>query len=112
MKHSKMRASLFDEIATLIALDVVDQVDVARDLLKAKLPKLNYDLLKFLITFLYEVASHSARNKMTARNLSTVMSPNFLRQNQLTDVNYTFLILERINNFVELLIKYESEIFN
>lgn len=103
--------SLFNEMAALQALDVADKVDVAKDLLKAKLPVLNYNMLKFLIGFLSEVASHSTKNKMNARNLSTVMGPNFLRHHQ-TDVKYTLLLLERINNFVELLIKYHSDIFN
>ncbi len=99
-------------MATLQALDIPDQVDVAKDLLKAKLPKLNYTLLKFLIEFLSEVASHSAMNKMTARNLATVMVPNFLRNYQADNVTNTLLVLDKINNFVELLIKYDAEIFN
>lgn len=111
LPESLIPEALFDEMATLQALDVVDKVEVTKDLLKAKLPKLNYDLLNFLIGFLSEVAAHSNKNKMSARNLSTVMGPNFLRQSQ-ADVNYTLLLLERINNFVELLIKYHSEIFN
>lgn len=111
LPESLLPESLFDEMATLQALDVADKVDVAKDLLKAKLPRFNYDLLKFLIPFLSEVASHSAKNKMNARNLSTVMGPNFLRHQQ-TDFNYTLMLLERINSFVELLIKYHSEIFS
>lgn len=111
LPESLLPESLFDEMAALQALDVADKVDVAKDLLKAKLPELNYNLLKFLISFLSEVAAHSAKNKMNARNLSTIMGPNFLRHHQ-TDVKYTLLLLERINNFVELLIKYHSDIFN
>lgn len=38
------------------ALDVTDKVEVARDLLKAKLPKYNYILLKEVIQFLDEVS--------------------------------------------------------
>ena len=112
LKDSLIPETLFDEMATLQALNIADQVDVAKDLLKAKLPKLNYVLLKFLIEFLSEVASHSAKNKMNARNLSTMMGPNFLRSHQTDNVTNTLLLLERINNFVELLIKYHSEIFN
>lgn len=111
LPESLLPESLFDEMATLQALDVADKVDVAKDLLKAKLPKLNYNLLKFLIGFLSEVASHSAKNKMNARNISTVLGPNFLRHQQ-TDVQCTLSLLERINNFVELLIKYNSDIFD
>ncbi len=55
LPESLLPESLFDEMATLQALDVVDKVEVTKDLLKAKLPKLNYDLLNFLIGFLSEV---------------------------------------------------------
>ncbi len=111
LKDSLIPENLFDEMATLQALDIADQVDVAKDLLKAKLPKLNYVLLTFLIEFLREVASHSAKNKMNAKNLSSVMGPNFLPKNKTDNFTNTLLLLEQITNFVELLIKYHSEIF-
>jgi len=110
LPESLLPESLFDEIVTLEALDVTDKVDVAKDLLKKKLPVLNYNILKFLMEFLSEVASHSKQNKMSAMNLSIVFSPNFLRQNEYT--SSSLLLLERINKFVELLIKYQSDIFN
>jgi hypothetical protein len=92
-----------------LALDVVDKVEVTRDLLSAKLPKLNYTVLNYLIEFLNEVTQHSAQNKMDARNLSYVFGPNFLRKND--DPEYGLMDIEKLNNFVELLIKYHSDIF-
>ena len=89
---------------------MADKVEVAKDLLNAKLPAQNYKTLKFLVEFLSEVASHSSVNKMDAKNLSYVFGPNFLRQN-MQGLDYGLLNTERINNFVELLIKYHSDIF-
>lgn len=94
----------------LKALDTVDKVDVARDLLYKKLPKNNYIFLRYLIDFLSEVSSYSGENKMDARNLSYVFGPNFLRFGP--ETNEVGLInIEKINSFVELLIKYNAEIF-
>lgn len=83
---------------------------MARDLLSAKLPKHNYTVLNYIISFLNEVTQHSANNRMDARNLSYVFGPNFLRK--ANDPEYGLVNIERINNFVELLIKYHSDIFN
>ena len=91
-------------------MDIVDKVEVARDLLNAKLPPLNYKVLNYLISFLNEVAQHSAKNKMDARNLSYVFGPNFLRNQN--DPEFGLVNIEKINNFVELLIKYHSDIFS
>jgi hypothetical protein len=46
---------------------------------------------------------------MDARNLSYVFGPNFLRKKN--DADFGLIDIERINSFVELLIKYHSEIF-
>ena len=88
---------------------MTDKVEVAKDLLNAKLPKLNYKMLKFLTEFLSEVAAHSSTNKMDAKNISYVFGPNFLRPRN--GMDYGLIDVERINNFVELLIRYHSEIF-
>lgn len=92
------------------ALDVADKVEVTRDLLKTKLPKFNYTVLKYIIEFLNEVTQHSNSNKMDARNLSYVFGPNLLRKAD--DPEYGLMHIEKINNFVEILIKYHSDIFS
>ncbi|CAG09375.1 unnamed protein product, partial [Tetraodon nigroviridis] len=43
------------------------------------LPRVNYNLLKYICKFLYEVQSHSDDNKMSVQNLATVFGPNILR---------------------------------
>ena len=91
-------------------MDIADKVEVSRDLLRAKLPAHNYKLLNYLISFLNEVAQHSLQNKMDAKNLSYCFGPNFLRKT--SDAEYTLKDIERINSFVELLIKYHSDIFS
>ena len=47
---------------------------------------------------------------MDAKNLSYVFGPNFLRKKN--DADFGLIDIERINLFIELLIKYHSEIFN
>ncbi|CAF0917889.1 unnamed protein product [Brachionus calyciflorus] len=109
LPESLLTDTIFNEMMSMQVLDVVDKVEVARDLLNAKLPAHNYTVLNYLISFLNEVAQHSAKNKMDARNLSYVFGPNFLRK--ANDPDYGLVNIERINNFVELLIKYHSDIF-
>lgn len=110
LPESLLPDSIFNEMMSLQALDVVDKVEVAKDLLNRKLPSNNYKLLNHLISFLYEVTQHSAKNKMDAKNLSYVFGPNFLRKKN--DADFGLIDIERINLFIELLIKYHSEIFN
>ncbi|KAL2083092.1 hypothetical protein ACEWY4_020865 [Coilia grayii] len=43
------------------------------------LPQANYNLLKYICTFLDEVQSYSEENKMGVQNLATVFGPNILR---------------------------------
>lgn len=111
LPQSLLPELIFNELITLQALDLADKVEVAKDLLHAKLPVLNFKILKFLIEFLSEVASHSAQNRMDAKNVSYVFGPNFLRQKD-NGLEYGLMNTERINNFIELLIKYHSEIFS
>ena len=60
--------------------------------------------------FNIEVSCHSSKNRMDAKNISYVFGPNFLRPKN--GVDYGLIDVERINNFVELLIKYHSDIFS
>jgi hypothetical protein len=109
LPDSLLPDTIFNEIISLKALDVVDKVEVAKDLLNRKLPANNYKLLNYLISFLHEVSEHSAQNRMDARNLSYVFGPNFLRKKN--DADFGLIDIERINSFVELLVKYHAEIF-
>ena len=110
LPDSLLPDSIFNELMSLQALDTTDKVEVSRDLLKKKLPAFNYILLKELIQFLSEVVQHSANNKMDAKNLSYVFGPNFLSKTNGTQVG--LIDIERINNFIELLIRFHSDIFS
>lgn len=109
-------------------MDTSDKVDVIRDLITERLPTMNYILLKYIIDFLALVADNSNINKMNVKNLSIVFGPNFLwppvsglktntQQSSNSDnsnvvVNeFSLKNVECINNFVELVIKFNKEIF-
>uniref|UniRef100_A0A8C4Q9G5 Rho GTPase activating protein 5 n=1 Tax=Eptatretus burgeri TaxID=7764 RepID=A0A8C4Q9G5_EPTBU len=51
----------------------------------AKLPKVNYDVFKYLITHLYRVCQHRENNKMSEENLSICFWPTLMKPN-LTDM--------------------------
>jgi hypothetical protein len=106
LPESLLSDSIFNEMMAIQVLAVCDKVDVTKDLLSAKLPKHNYLFLNYLVGFLSEVAAHASANKMDARNISTVFGPNFLRK-----PDSSLMDIENINNFVELLIRYHSDIF-
>lgn len=59
-------------------VDSVNGETVLRETLE-QLPKPNYNLLKYISRFLYDVQSHSSVNKMVSSNLGTVFGPNLLR---------------------------------
>uniref|UniRef100_A0A5K4F7P5 Uncharacterized protein n=1 Tax=Schistosoma mansoni TaxID=6183 RepID=A0A5K4F7P5_SCHMA len=44
------------------------------------LPSPNYNLLKYLCEFLYEVSEHEKQNRMSIASLASMFAPNFLRQ--------------------------------
>ncbi len=100
-------------LASFSVLDVVDKVDVTKDLLSLKLPSNNYRMLAELIGFLHEVSLKAGTNKMDAKNLSYIFGPNFLRKAipAQADNNIGLIDIERINGFVEILIKYHPDIF-
>ncbi|KAM4635839.1 rho GTPase-activating protein 22 isoform 2-T2 [Discoglossus pictus] len=58
-----------------------DQEEGTQELrrLVSSLPPANYNLLKYICSFLDEVQSHSGVNKMSVHNLATVFAPNILR---------------------------------
>jgi len=85
------------------------QVDVVRDLIMEKLPRENYDVLKYLIEFLNLLSIYADTNLMTTTNLSIVFGPNLVwsddeRMNTLANISL-------INTFTEVLITHYTEIF-
>jgi hypothetical protein len=55
-----------------------DQLEKLKEILH-RLPKKNYNTLKFLIEHLDRIHQHAEHNKMTAHNLAVVFGPNLLR---------------------------------
>ena len=100
-------------------MDTSDKVDVIRDLINEKLPAMNYSLIKYIVEFLSLVAENSNVNKMNVKNISIVFGPNFLwPPTSSTQVaasatinEFSLKNIECVNNFVELMIKFNKEIF-
>jgi len=74
-----------------------------------QLPVANYDLLKYLCSFLHDVAQRSDRNRMTASNLATVFSPCFIKPEiddpallAGTAINRTSAVEDMIKHFVHV----------
>ncbi|CAF0938787.1 unnamed protein product [Rotaria sordida] len=86
-----------------------NQVDVIRDLLAEKLPSQNYDVLKYLIEFLYLISIYCDTNLMTTKNLSIVFGPNLVWSD---DVQMNTLAnISLINTFTEILIARYTDLF-
>ena len=103
-------------------MDTSDKVDVIRDLINLKLPSINNNLVKYIVEFLALVTENSNVNKMNVKNLSIVFGPNFLWASPTTATasstinssainEFSLKNIECVNNFVELLIKFNKEIF-
>jgi hypothetical protein len=73
------------------------------------LPSINKTVVKYLLSFLSEVASHSAENKMTSSNLSIVFGPNLLRPQ--VETIETSLRTGRVNTLFQLLIDHCEYMF-
>eukprot|EP00730_Choanoeca_flexa_P009508 TRINITY_DN12660_c0_g1_i6.p2 TRINITY_DN12660_c0_g1~~TRINITY_DN12660_c0_g1_i6.p2 ORF type:complete len:234 (+),score=56.98 TRINITY_DN12660_c0_g1_i6:685-1386(+) len=92
-----------------IALSDEDHLRIERTkAFLAALPDRHRNVLKFLFTFLHEVAGHQAENLMTSSNLAIVMGPNLIWSNNtaasLTDMGV-------INGYTAFLIDNYDAIF-
>ncbi|XP_063800608.1 rho GTPase-activating protein 1 [Pseudophryne corroboree] len=83
------------------------QVEATREILKT-LPQENYEVLRFLTTFLVEVSARSGENKMTNTNLAVVFGPNLLWAK---DVAMTLRAINPINTFTKFLLDNQKELF-
>jgi len=99
---------LYNHIVSLWDMDEDIRVKVASQLITTRLPEENYCVLKFIMTFLVEVASQSLMNKMTSSNLSIVFGPNLLWP-QGAPANLS--AMQHINNFTLLLLDHYDDIF-
>lgn len=90
------------------AAAISPQLMAARELVCDKLPDENYEVLQFLCIFLHEVAENSAKNLMTASNLSIVFGPNLVWSRTQAQ---SLTLVRPINAFVQLLITEANDIF-
>lgn len=74
------------------------------------LPKVNYNLLKYICRFLYTVSEHSEKNKMNCVNLATVFSPNIMSSKS-KDPQHLIESSNVSANFVRVLIRWQQDLF-
>ncbi len=77
-------------------------------MLSHHLPELNYQLLRYLLSFLGRVMDRSCLNKMTSSNLAVVFGPNLVRSK---DQTLSLNNIGPINAFTEFLLSNQEEIF-
>lgn len=92
--------SKFEEMSTYGSKFIIQSEDMSfvHDLVikgLQSLPPWNYNLLKFIIHFLYQVSSYSQVNKMDINNLAAVHAPNILRMEHDTPQ-----LLASVNNVI------------
>lgn len=74
-----------------------------------RLPAANYDLLKYIISFLTRVSAHAETNRMDARNLALVFGASLL--NPHPEAPFTLMNVQYQNVLVQLLIENYDALF-
>nr|XP_033784042.1 rho GTPase-activating protein 1 isoform X2 [Geotrypetes seraphini] len=98
---------LYNDFVNFSNVEENKQVENLRKILQT-LPQENYEVLRFLTTFLVQVSARSDQNKMTNANLAVVFGPNLLWAK---DVAITLKAINPINTLSKFLLDYHSEIF-
>mgnify|MGYP003084538397 CR=1 FL=1 len=99
----------FDCVIAMIALrDEEKEIEVCKSILKM-LDKSRYNILGYLIDFLYFVSSNSQNNFMTPGNLAICLAPNICVSN--ADSSHSMNDSMVANNAVEFMIKNYKLIF-
>lgn len=90
----------------------LDEVEELRNAMAA-LPQDNYNVLKFLCSFLDLVAQKTDVNKMSAENLARVFGPNIIRHPQMDDNPEVFMLTtaDISEQLAYMLINYHDKIF-
>ncbi|CAL8406915.1 unnamed protein product [Arctogadus glacialis] len=98
---------LYNDVVNFAAVPSENQV-AAMKALVATLPEENYVSLRYLVTFLAQVADNSEINKMTNSNLAVVFGPNLLwgRDNAMS-----LSAIGPINNFTRTLLDQQHLVF-
>jgi len=74
------------------------------------IPNEHFDLLKYLCTFLVELATHADRSKMTLENLATLFAPCLLRARE-SDPTRLIMDVHPCIQVTQALISHHTEIF-
>ncbi|VDL19310.1 unnamed protein product [Hymenolepis diminuta] len=99
----------YDTILSVHNLPWETKLENVRELISVRLPDPNYTVLKYLMTLLTEVSSHSTQNRMTDVNLGIVFGPNLLWSRYATISSFTEV--GQITSFAQLLISSFDDIF-
>ncbi|KAL5010273.1 hypothetical protein ScPMuIL_012578 [Solemya velum] len=98
---------LYEPIMRLHTMEHERVLMEVKRMLVEELPEDNYQILKYIIQFLTEVAAHSDKNLMTAVNLGIVFGPNLLwpkGQASLSSMSY-------LHTLTDILISNYSDLF-
>ncbi|XP_075439594.1 rho GTPase-activating protein 1-like, partial [Ascaphus truei] len=99
--------NLYSYVVGFSGIEKEKQVESTCHVLRT-LPEENYEVLRFLTSFLVQVSAHSAENKMTNTNLAVVFGPNLLWAK---DVALTLKAINPINTFTKFLLDQQRELF-
>ncbi|ORX55960.1 RhoGAP-domain-containing protein [Piromyces finnis] len=100
----------FNSIKEIIDIDdESEQINKMKELVE-KLPKTNYETLKFLCNHLNKVDANSDINLMTSKNLGVVFGPTLIGESEKKSGNNMISTVSRVRA-IDLLIRFSKEIF-
>lgn len=98
---------VYQYVLNITHVDAETRVRVVASVIQ-KLPKINFEILKFLIDFLVIVVENSDKNRMNSSNLAVVFGPNLIWSQ---DQQASLFAMGHINTFVKLLIDNHQQLF-
>ncbi|KAJ8263942.1 hypothetical protein GJAV_G00143350 [Gymnothorax javanicus] len=93
--------------------EVSDRLEQFKEVLK-KLPRENYNNLRYLMKFLAHLSKHEANNKMSSSNIAIVLGPNLLwppteEEDSFMDMASAYSV--QVVSVIEPLIQYANNLF-
>lgn len=98
---------LYEPIIKLHGQEKERQIVEARRMLTEELPDNNYQVLKYILDLLVEVAAHSEKNLMTTQNLAICFGPNLIWPKGQATLN----TMGHVNTFALLLLDNYDALF-
>ncbi|KAJ3664410.1 hypothetical protein Zmor_008584 [Zophobas morio] len=108
LKEPLLTHELYDEIMQFHTWDKDQRLRQVSILVMEKLPVDNYQILKYIISFLSRVMERADLNKMNAQNLAVVFGPNLVWSENET---MSLVSIGPINMFTKFLLEHYNEIF-